>query len=263
MKMAQKMVVDCGRGESNPWTLSAGLLERPSPSYHFLARSARAPSSSMASTALLRIAVSCELRHPMERKISLWREDRIQKVILLPEGRRTSYNLRHPFAEVNGREHMEVPDANACDTAHENHERSVRDDGRRPVKTSRLNEIMQKLKRYGISGVLSYGLLNTVYYLLTFVLVWFFIAPAPGRMGYGAAVERFLKVLAMVWAGSQVTKLARAGGALALAPMVDKGLSWFTRKFEFESRGKAFLVIAGICFSLAFLLFIVLTALWA
>ncbi|CAN6480241.1 unnamed protein product [Victoria cruziana] len=122
---------------------------------------------------------------------------------------------------------------------------------------------MQKLKRYGISGVLSYGLLNTVYYLLTFVLVWFFIAPAPGRMGYGAAVERFLKVLAMVWAGSQVTKLARAGGALALAPMVDKGLSWFTRKFEFESRGKAFLVIAGICFSLAFLLFIVLTALWA
>lgn len=32
--------------------------------------------------------------------------------------------------------------------------------------------LMQRLKRYGISGVLSYGLLNTVYYLSTFLLVW-------------------------------------------------------------------------------------------
>ncbi|KAH7547672.1 hypothetical protein JRO89_XS14G0000900 [Xanthoceras sorbifolium] len=50
---------------------------------------------------------------------------------------------------------------------------------------------------------------------------------------------RFLKVMAMVWAGSQVTKLVRAGGALALAPFVDRGLSWFTDKFKFKSQGKA------------------------
>lgn len=67
----------------------------------------------------------------------------------------------------------------------------------------------------------------------------FFVAPVPGRMGYIAAVERwrvffsnvflwvatmssenfcpyrFLKVMAMVWAGSQVTKLVRAGGWVA------------------------------------------------
>ncbi|XP_022744818.1 uncharacterized protein LOC111295551 isoform X2 [Durio zibethinus] len=73
-------------------------------------------------------------------------------------------------------------------------------------------EVLKKLKRYGISGVLSYGLLNTAYYLTTFLLVWFYVAPVPGRMGYMAAVERFLKVMAMVWAGSQVTKLVRAGG---------------------------------------------------
>ncbi|XP_010554491.1 PREDICTED: uncharacterized protein LOC104824199 isoform X2 [Tarenaya hassleriana] len=73
-------------------------------------------------------------------------------------------------------------------------------------------EVLEKLKKYGISGVLSYGLLNTVYYTIAFLLVWFYVAPAPGRMGYVAAVERFLKVMAMVWAGSQVTKLIRAGG---------------------------------------------------
>ncbi|XP_007010705.2 PREDICTED: uncharacterized protein LOC18587003 isoform X1 [Theobroma cacao] len=123
--------------------------------------------------------------------------------------------------------------------------------------------VLKKLRRYGISGVLSYGLLNTAYYLTTFLLVWFYIAPVPGRMGYMAAVERFLKVMAMIWAGSQVTKLVRAGGALALAPFVDRALSWFTVKFKFESQGKASMVIIGFCFGLAFMLFLVVTVLWA
>ncbi|CAA2949280.1 uncharacterized protein LOC105167836 [Olea europaea subsp. europaea] len=125
------------------------------------------------------------------------------------------------------------------------------------------NEIMERLKRYGISGILSYGLLNTVYYLTTFLVVWFYVSPAPARMGYLAAVERFLKVMAMVWAGSQVTKLVRAGGALALAPLVDRGLSWFTVKFNFKSQGKAFMAIAGLCFGLAIMLFLVVTLLCA
>ncbi|EEF36836.1 conserved hypothetical protein [Ricinus communis] len=123
--------------------------------------------------------------------------------------------------------------------------------------------MLKKLKRYGVSGILSYGLLNTAYYLTTFLLVWFYVAPAPGKMGYFAAVERFLKVMAMVWAGSQVTKLIRAGGALALAPFVDRGLSWFTLKFKFESQGKAFMAIVGFCLGLAFILFLVVTLLWA
>ncbi|XP_026659582.2 uncharacterized protein LOC103704914 isoform X2 [Phoenix dactylifera] len=132
-----------------------------------------------------------------------------------------------------------------------------------PTKGFSSNELMQRLKRYGVAGILSYGLLNTIYYLTTFLLVWFYFAPAPGRMGYVAAVQRFLKVMAMVWAGSQVTKIVRAGGALALAPFVDRGLSWFTVKFKFESEGKAFAAIAGLCFGLALLLFFGLTLLWA
>ncbi|KAB1225024.1 hypothetical protein CJ030_MR1G027076 [Morella rubra] len=126
-----------------------------------------------------------------------------------------------------------------------------------------LDSTLKRLKRYGISGILSYGLLNTAYYLTTFLLVWFYVAPPPGRMGYLAAVERFLKVMAMVWAGSQVTKLIRAGGALALAPFVDRGLSWFTIKFKFESQWKAFMAIVGFCFGVAILLFLMVTMLWA
>ncbi|XP_059299227.1 uncharacterized protein LOC132051954 isoform X2 [Lycium ferocissimum] len=125
------------------------------------------------------------------------------------------------------------------------------------------NTILTRLRRYGAAGVLSYGLLNTAYYLTTFLIVWFYVAPSPGRMGYLAAVERFLKVMAMVWAGSQVTKLVRAGGALALAPFVHRGLSWFTTKMKFESQGKAFAVVAGFCFGLAFMLFLIVTLLWA
>nr|GEW45020.1 fatty acid hydroxylase 1 [Tanacetum cinerariifolium] len=107
------------------------------------------------------------------------------------------------------------------------------------------SEILNKLRRYGISGILSYGLLNTAYYLSAFLVAWFYIAPAPGKMGYWTAVKRFAKLMAMVWAGSQVTKLARLGGALALAPIVDKGLSWFMAKFKFKSQAKAFSVIVG------------------
>uniref|UniRef100_A0A0E0M1S3 Uncharacterized protein n=1 Tax=Oryza punctata TaxID=4537 RepID=A0A0E0M1S3_ORYPU len=123
--------------------------------------------------------------------------------------------------------------------------------------------LLERLKRYGAAGVLSYGLLNTVYYVTTFLLVWFYFSPAPGKMGYTAAVERFLKLMAMVWAGSQVTKILRAGGALALAPFVDRGLRWFTVRFNFKSEGKAFATIVGFCFALAALLFFGLTILWA
>ncbi|KAL6133049.1 hypothetical protein ACLB2K_065286 [Fragaria x ananassa] len=135
------------------------------------------------------------------------------------------------------------------------------DSGQGDAATS--NETLTKLRRYGIAGLLSYGLLNTAYYLTTFVIVWFYVAPAPGRMGYLAAAQRFLKIMAMVWAGSQVTKLIRAGGALALAPFVDRGLSWFTVKFHFKSQGKAFAAIVGVCLGLALVLFFAVTLLSA
>uniref|UniRef100_A0A0E0B3J2 Uncharacterized protein n=1 Tax=Oryza glumipatula TaxID=40148 RepID=A0A0E0B3J2_9ORYZ len=135
--------------------------------------------------------------------------------------------------------------------------------GKYSTRSFSSKDLLERLKRYGAAGVLSYGLLNTVYYVTTFLLVWFIFSPAPGKMGYAAAVERFLKLVAMVWAGSQVTKIFRAGGALALAPFVDRGLRWFTVRFNFKSEGKAFATIVGFCFALAALLFFGLTILWA
>ncbi|KAL0397372.1 UNVERIFIED_CONTAM: hypothetical protein Scaly_0185600 [Sesamum calycinum] len=157
--------------------------------------------------------------------------------------------------------HTDSPESSDFGSSYVEKEGSNGKDGKFRAVSS--NEILTRLKRYGIAGILSYGLLNTVYYLTTFLVVWFYVTPAPERMGYLAAVERFLKVMAMVWAGSQVTKLIRAGGALALAPFVDRGLSWFTAKFGFESQGKAFMAIAGLCFGLAFLMFVIVTLLSA
>ncbi|KAI4382929.1 hypothetical protein MLD38_008823 [Melastoma candidum] len=139
----------------------------------------------------------------------------------------------------------------------------VNDGGIDKEEPRKSNKILMKLKRYGLAGILSYGLLNTAYYLTTFLLVWFYFTPAPGRMGYLAAVERFFKVMAMVWAGSQVTKVVRAGGALALAPLVDRGLSWFTKRYKFQTQGQAFAMIVGLCFGLAVLVFLAVTVISA
>ncbi|KAL3024385.1 hypothetical protein AAZX31_04G117800 [Glycine max] len=69
------------------------------------------------------------------------------------------------------------------------HEGSSDSEENKKGKSLSSNEILKKLRRYGISGILSYGLLNTAYYLTTFLFVWFYIAPAPAKMGYGAAVK--------------------------------------------------------------------------
>eukprot|EP00850_Spirogloea_muscicola_P009880 SM000056S17998 [mRNA] locus=s56:581166:583084:- [translate_table: standard] len=124
-------------------------------------------------------------------------------------------------------------------------------------------ELARELQSFGIAGILAYGLFNTVYYLITFLFVWFYVAPSPGGLGFLPAAERFVKVFAMVWAGSQVTKLLRAGGALLLAPFVDRGLTWATRHFHFRSRSQTFGAIVGACFGLAFCIFIIITSFWA
>ncbi|BBN17926.1 hypothetical protein MPTK1_7g18080 [Marchantia polymorpha subsp. ruderalis] len=128
-------------------------------------------------------------------------------------------------------------------------------------RSAEKEKLRNNLKRYGLAGVLSYGLLNTFYYLVTFLFVWFYVAPSEGSLGFGPAAQRFVKLFSMVWAGSQVTKLFRAAGALALAPFVDRGLNWYTDRFNFKSRGKAFGFIVGACVVLAVSVFLIITTL--
>jgi hypothetical protein len=59
----------------------------------------------------------------------------------------------------------------------------------------------------------------------------------------------------MVWAGSQVTKLARAGAALAFAPLVDRGLDWLAGLLKLPGKREAFFVVVAACVGLALALF--------
>ncbi|ONI21092.1 hypothetical protein PRUPE_2G049700 [Prunus persica] len=122
------------------------------------------------------------------------------------------------------------------------------------------NEILKKLRRYGISGLLSYGLLNTAYYLTTFLLV--LCCSSTWEDGLRPSCSEISQNNGH-GVGRKPGHQACTSWALALAPLVDRGLSWFSVKFHFESQGKAFTAIVGICFGLALVLFFVVTLLWA
>lgn len=72
--------------------------------------------------------------------------------------------------------------------------------------------------------MVAYGILNTLYYTFAFLGAWFWLQPngppATGQ-GWAAAARSVGVVMAGTWVGSQVTKIARAAGAVALAPVVD------------------------------------------
>ncbi|KAJ7544265.1 hypothetical protein O6H91_09G071600 [Diphasiastrum complanatum] len=138
-----------------------------------------------------------------------------------------------------------------------------------PLVGSQYNSVNQfcrltnKFQSLGLAGVLSYAFLNLCYYLGTFLVLWLYVIPSPGGLGFIRAVKRVVEVLAIVWAGGEVTKLLRLAGALILAPFFDRVLNWFTGRFGFDSRGKAFglLILSG--FTLAFMALVTVTLLWS
>lgn len=66
-----------------------------------------------------------------------------------------------------------------------------------------------------------------------------------------------------VWAGSQVTKLLRAGGALAMAPLVDRGLALLQQQLHLKTMQQAFVVVVAACLAVAGALFGFVVALHA
>ncbi|GMH33367.1 hypothetical protein BSKO_01201 [Bryopsis sp. KO-2023] len=120
-----------------------------------------------------------------------------------------------------------------------------------------------KLQAFGLAGIAAYGILNTLYYTCAFVLVWgFVVKPQPG-LGIAAASTKFVEVMGLVWAGSQVTKLLRLGGALLFAPIVDKALEFIRTKLKLPNKQKAFLAVVLGCMSIALVLFATTLVLWA
>jgi hypothetical protein len=125
----------------------------------------------------------------------------------------------------------------------------------KPSKPSRVQEMQQQLQKYGVAGVLAYGILNTLYYTFAFLFVWLCVAKVPAGLGVAGAARRFAEVFALTWGGSQLTKAARAAGALALAPAVDRAITIVQQRAKLQDRRGAFLLIVGGCLSLALCVF--------
>jgi hypothetical protein len=103
------------------------------------------------------------------------------------------------------------------------------------------------------------------YYSSAFLLVWVHVLRVPAGLGAAAAARRFAETFVLVWAGSQVTKLARFGGALLLAPAASKLLDAVQARLplRLQSRGAAFALAVCACVLAAGLLFGSVVLLWA
>ena len=126
-------------------------------------------------------------------------------------------------------------------------------------------QLAAELRTHGTAGVLAYGLLNTAYYSTAFVFVWTCVLKVQPGLGTAAAARRFAEVFAVVWAGSQVTKLARFGGALVLAPVASKLLGVVESRLpqRARSRGVGFTVLVLGCLLVAAALFGAIVLLWS
>ena len=102
--------------------------------------------------------------------------------------------------------------------------------------------LKQKLQNAGRGGLVAYGFLNAAYYCtVTFITYMYYLKDnalqVPSNLGLGSklsvAASLMGKIVAIVWAGSQVTKALRITAAIALAPVGERVLNKFggERKF--------------------------------
>lgn len=111
---------------------------------------------------------------------------------------------------------------------------------------ARAKDMASQIKALGLAGFTAYGIFNTAYYTLAFTTAWS-IRSVPSNIGIAATWRIAGEVMALVWAGSQVTKLARAGMALALAPKIDGFMNQWSEKWG-KSKEFIFVGITLGCF---------------
>jgi len=73
--------------------------------------------------------------------------------------------------------------------------------------SNKQSRLVEKIKDLGAAGFVAYGMLNTLYYCVAFLVVWLSMGEIPRGLGYTEASKRLAAVLAVVWMGSQVTKV--------------------------------------------------------
>lgn len=110
----------------------------------------------------------------------------------------------------------------------------------------RVSALAAQVKDLGMAGMTAYGILNTLYYTLAFTTAWSFRA-IPANLSLAAAFRVAGECMALVWAGSQVTKIARLGLAVAGAPKMDQGIKSVCAKTGWAYRNVFTCVVFG-CF---------------
>ncbi|KAK9813448.1 hypothetical protein WJX73_010175 [Symbiochloris irregularis] len=123
--------------------------------------------------------------------------------------------------------------------------------------------LRQQLSAYGIAGLIAYGFCNTLYYTVAFVVFWVYVVKVPKGLGWTKTAAYFAEVMAFTWTCSQVTKIARAGLALGLAPVVDGALLYVQCRIGLRSRAATAWLFAGIMLTVAGLVFTGLVTIWS
>ena len=115
--------------------------------------------------------------------------------------------------------------------------------------------LKEKIGAAGLSVIASYGLFNTLYYFFAYLAILFSL-PTPSTItSLSTALTHACTLLALVWAGSQVTKVPRAACAMACAPLMDRLLGKIRDVFRLYDKRQAFLyVLVPLCWLLFFLL---------
>lgn len=120
--------------------------------------------------------------------------------------------------------------------------------------------LAERLRGLGLAGLLSYGLLNTLYYSVAFSLLWLNVSQR--GLGLQAAAQRSVAVFAACWAGSQLSKPLRLGGAVMLAPFARVLLVAVQSRLG-RTEGEAFAILVSAALLFAGILYTILLALAA
>ena len=114
------------------------------------------------------------------------------------------------------------------------------------ARARRTSALAAQVKDLGMAGMTAYGILNTMYYTLAFTTAWSF-RTIPANLGAAAAFRVAGECMALVWAGSQVTKMARLGLAAAGAPKIDEVIKTCCSRTGWAYRNVFVCVVFG-CF---------------
>jgi len=142
----------------------------------------------------------------------------------------------------------------------------------KPDKISKpfsVQKLRKNISDAGQAGLLSYGLLNLVYYTSATAFAWKLSNNPPSilsEMSFQKKLyvvfRKLSNVLLIVWTGSQVTKVFRLLGAIALSPFMEKWITVTQKRFAFKSRNELFwFTVAGILLvTTSFYIYLILSA---